>query len=180
MKLIVGLGNPGEKYQKTRHNVGFMVLDDIARRQNIKYRIQKNYKAETAIIGSGKNKIILVKPKTYMNASGLAIKTIADFYKIDVDNIVVISDDLNMELGKIKMRMSGEDGGHKGLRSIIENIGEGFWRIRIGIGKNEDIPAEDYVLQNFGREELKTINPSIKEVAQDIINNIHKINIEVI
>jgi len=172
MKLIVGLGNPGKEYERTRHNVGFMAVDKLAGILNLEYRKQKKYNAECAEIGSGSDKAVIAKPMTFMNNSGQSVSLIARYYKIKPDDIMVISDDINLELGKVRMRKGGEDGGHKGLRSIIEYIGKDFWRIRIGIGCNKGMSAEAYVLQEFSDGEIKEIKKVIDEVAETIRSEI--------
>ena len=135
MYLIVGLGNPEEEYSKTRHNMGFNAINKIAEKYNIEVK-QRKFQA---LYGSGiieNEKVILLKPQTYMNLSGNSVKEAIDFYKIDINHLIVIYDDMDIEPGKIKIRKKGSAGGHNGMKSIIQQLGtENFSRIRIGIGR---------------------------------------------
>lgn len=157
MKLIAGLGNIGEKYCFTRHNTGFMVLDKWAYKENFSFKEEKKLKS---LIAKNSN-IIFVKPTTYMNLSGEAIQAVADYYKIDVNDILIIYDDLSLDLGKIRFRANGSDGGHNGIKSVIQHLGtNNFDRLKIGIGPQPNIPSENFVLQNFPKEnseELKQV-----------------------
>lgn len=197
MKLIVGLGNPGEKYKNTRHNVGFMVLDkiqsiDLNGFSMLPYRLENQFKSYiTQTGGVGEKRIIFAKPETYMNLSGETVKKIKDYYKIEDEDITVICDDLNLDLGTVRVRSNGSDGGHNGLKSIIEMIGNNFWRVRIGIGNNRNIlnseeqnvdikkqinkvsiPAEKYVLGSFTASEKEIIAKTVDKVAQSILESI--------
>lgn len=163
MKLIVGLGNPGKQYEKTRHNVGFMVLDALAASFG---------GTETTVHGE---KVILLKPQTFMNNSGEAVQKLANFHKPDPADIWVISDDLDLPLGKIRVRESGSTGGHNGLKSIEEKLGtQDYYRIRVGIGPTmftQDDPGANkldatvYVLQPFEPRELKLLDKTLAVVA---------------
>ena len=154
MKLIVGLGNPGKKYGKTRHNVGFRVID------NLKQRITNNEQRTT----------ILLKPQTYMNLSGKEVTEKARYYKIKPQDIVVIYDDLDLPTGEIRVREKGSSAGHKGVQSIIEALKtEEFRRVRIGIGRPENISPEKYVLENFLPQEEKIMIKAIDEAAEKVI-----------
>lgn len=166
MKLIVGLGNPGKKYELTRHNCGFMVIDNYAINNNLTFKSKYNgLYAEQLINGE---KVILVKPQTYMNLSGNCVQKFVKFYNINVEDIYVIQDDYNFDVGKYKIRRNGSDGGHNGIKSIIHSLNsQEFHRIKIGINKNE-IPLEEYVLQKFSKKDLETI----KEVVNKISNMI--------
>lgn len=179
MRLIVGLGNFGDKYEKTRHNVGFLVLDKIqATRYNdqniMPFRLENQFKAEiTQTGGIGENRVIFAKPNTYMNNSGEAVSKLMNYYKIGTDDILVISDDVDLEIGDIRVRLEGSSGGHKGLESIIQQIGDNrFVRIRVGIGSNREkgIRAEDYVLQNFSADENKIIKHAIDKTEGIVLN----------
>ena len=183
MRLIVGLGNPEERYKNNRHNVGFMVLDRIANSQSlIAYRLENQFQSEiTQTGGVGVDRVIFAKPMTYMNNSGEAVLKLTNYYKIDKDDLVVICDDLDLELGEIRIRKSGSSAGHNGVRSIIERIrDDNFWRIRVGVGSNRDknLPAETYVLQNFGTDEQKIIAQAIDKTAGIVLNMIEKGNIK--
>src|SRR5690554_2068026 len=159
MKLIVGLGNPGKKYSKTRHNVGYMFVDDVVDKLKGKFSIDKQKKCEifqTVIDGE---KVIFIKPLTYMNLSGQSVYEVSKFYKIDVEDILVVYDDLDLDVGRIKIKPTGSSGGHNGIKSIIENMGTSdIKRVRIGIAKASDRDVVDYVLGNFSKNEKKDID----------------------
>lgn len=179
MRLIVGLGNPGKKYQKTRHNLGFRVLDEMVKKKKLlPFRLENQFQAEiTQTGGIGESRIILAKPQTYMNNSGQAVSKLLNYYKIGIDDLVVICDDLDLELGSIRLRNEGSSGGHKGLESIIQEIGDSrFARVRMGIGSNkeEGISSEKYVLQKFNPEEKKIIQKVIDKTAKIVINLIDR------
>ncbi len=149
MKLIVGLGNIGEKYCFTRHNAGFMVLDKWVLDNNVSFKEDKKLKSFITKIDNN----LLIKPTTYMNLSGEAVRAVIDYYKISKDDILIIYDDISLDLGKIRFRANGSDGGHNGIKSIIQHLGsKEFDRLKIGIGPQPNIPSENYVLQNFPKE----------------------------
>ena len=153
--LIVFLGNPGLKYEGTRHNAGFMAADAMAREKNISIN-RARFKALTATVDIGGESVMLMKPQTFMNASGDAVKEAADFYKIDPEHIIVISDDIYLAPGRVRVRKSGSHGGQKGLKSITEQLAsENFPRIRIGVGEkpNPDYPLADWVLGRIPNED---------------------------
>lgn len=153
--MIVGLGNPGDKYTLTRHNAGFMALGYIAQKLNVKVDRLK-YHALTAGAEIDGVRVILLAPQTFMNASGEAVRECADFYKIPPSNIIVISDDVNLDVGRLRVRKCGSDGGQKGLRSIIEQLNsDNFPRVRIGIGAppHPDFVMAEWVLSEFSKEE---------------------------
>ncbi|MBU3924374.1 aminoacyl-tRNA hydrolase [Patescibacteria group bacterium] len=167
MKLVIGLGNPGEKYKKTRHNTGFMAIDAAASKlQATSYKLQANFNAEISKGTIDDEKIILAKPQTFMNESGKAVRAIADYYKINTGDIIVIHDDLDIPLGKYKIARDRASAGHKGVQSIIDALGtKDFARIRIGIGvKNKKNSTEAFVLENFSQEEQKIIDEVVGEV----------------
>ena len=178
MKLIVGLGNPGKEYEKTRHNVGFLVVDRIKEQgisgnQISPFRLENQFKAEiTQTGGVGEDRVILAKPHTFMNLSGEAVKKIMDYYKIGTDDLWVVCDDLNLDLGTIRVRASGTDGGHNGLKSIISAVDHDFIRFRVGIGANVNIPSEAYVLQKFSDKDFKIIQKSIDKTAELVISSL--------
>ncbi len=158
MNLIIGLGNIGEKYQFTRHNVGFLVIDKMTKNLSTSNINKTNFKAD--VLKSGYN--LFVKPKTYMNLSGEAVVAIKDYYKIDMENIIVIHDDLDLPFGTVKFKIGGGHGGHNGLRSIDSHIGKDYIRVRIGIGKpNDKKDVSNYVLSNFSKEELNKLEDII-------------------
>jgi len=162
MKLFIGLGNPGPKYAKTRHNVGFMSIDALSKNWNILLKEEKRFKGQ---IGRGvihDEKIILLKPMTYMNLSGESVRAVMDFYDISTEDIIVIYDDLNLPNGKIRARLKGSAGGHNGIKSIIQHVGtQDFKRIRIGIDRHPNIPVVDYVLSKFTENEKELIDQAI-------------------
>ncbi|WP_156289991.1 aminoacyl-tRNA hydrolase [Oceanobacillus salinisoli] len=166
MKCIVGLGNPGKKYEQTRHNVGFMVIDELARRYNWDVNKSK-FKGNFAIEYLEGEKVILLKPQTYMNLSGESIQAVMGFYHIDVEDIIVIYDDLDLTPGKIRLRQKGGHGGHNGVRNTIDHLGtKDFKRIRIGIGRpSSNIPVIDYVLGTFPKEVQGEMQDSISKSA---------------
>lgn len=153
MRLVVGLGNPGDKYENTRHNVGFLVLDKIAQKKGITFRLENMYDSRYAEIGTLDDRTKLVQPQTFMNNSGQAVSKTKNFYKIDSEDTWVIHDDVDLEVGKVRVSLGGSSAGHKGVQSIIDNIGDQFWRIRVGVGRDEKIPTESWVLMNFDDEE---------------------------
>ena len=167
MKLIVGLGNPGERYKQTRHNVGFMVLDKLIKQSTVE-GWDKNFDSFFTKIIIAQKSMILLKPLTFMNVSGHAVQKVKNFYGIDPNNIVIIHDDIDLELGKIKLKKGGGDGGHNGLKSIIKLIGSEFNRIRIGIGRPEKISVSSYVLNNFHEEEVPLLKKIILKSCEGI------------
>lgn len=157
MKMIVGLGNPGKKYEATRHNVGFITADLIADELGVEIT-QKNFMGLCCEVFRNGEKVILVKPQTYMNLSGQCVGEIARYYKIDNEEILVIVDDLSLPAGTMKLRPKGSSGGHNGLKSIIAHLdGEDFPRLKIGIGRGSGDDVIDHVLGHFGEEEWKLI-----------------------
>jgi PTH1 family peptidyl-tRNA hydrolase len=164
MKLIVGLGNPGEEYALTRHNMGFRVIDAIL--QEYKLKINK-LKHQGAYVKTNINntEVILLKPLTYMNNSGQSIREVIDYYKIDIKDILLIYDDFDTEVGKIRVKLFGSAGTHNGVKSVIQHLNtENFYRIRVGIGKN-NIPLISYVLGKPTNTEEELLKESIKKAA---------------
>lgn len=169
MYLIVGLGNPEEEYSKTRHNMGFNTINKISQQYNIEVKQNKFQ----ALYGSGmieKEKVILLKPQTYMNLSGNSVKEVVDFYKIEKEKILVIYDDMDIEPGKIKIRKKGSAGGHNGMKSIIQMIGtEEFPRIRVGIGQPIiKLAMIDYVIGYVPEKELTILEEGIEKAEKAI------------
>jgi PTH1 family peptidyl-tRNA hydrolase len=157
--MLVGLGNPGDKYTLTRHNAGFLALGYISEKLNVKVNRLK-FRALTGEAEIAGMRVMMLAPQTYMNLSGEAVRECADFYKIQPSNIIVISDDINLDVGRLRVRRSGSDGGQKGLRSIIEQLEtEDFPRIRIGVGAppHPEYEIPDWVLSEFTKEEQKII-----------------------
>lgn len=169
MYLIVGLGNPEEQYSRTRHNMGFDTINQISK----KYEIDMNRKKFTSIYGSGVvegQNVILLKPQTYMNESGKAIREFRDFYKIEQDHILVIYDDMDVEKGKIKIRKQGSAGSHNGMKSVIEQLKtKNINRIRIGIGKPEyEHDMINYVINKISEPEYKELQVGIEKASRAI------------
>jgi len=161
MKLIVGLGNYGKKYENTRHNYGFFVIDEFAKRNDF-----PEFKSSLLSLLSLKGDVIIAKPQTYMNNSGKAVKAIADYYKIDPEDIIVVHDDADIEIGKIKEGENRGSAGHNGIKSIIELLGtKNFKRLRMGIDNSFDLPLEDVVLKKFNKEEEILILEAINEAC---------------
>lgn len=176
MKLIIGLGNPGEEYSKNRHNLGSMVIDGLADSWGVHFQSHQKLKSELLVTMHDNQTVALAKSQTYMNDSGKAVQKIKSFYKLDNSDIWVISDDLDLDFGVIRTRVGGSSGGHNGLKDIIENIGEDFVRIRCGIKNTElqMIPAEKFVLQNFLKTEQNKLNDIINRSLVIIENGLHK------
>lgn len=166
MRIIIGLGNPTDKYQATRHNIGW----DAITRISDDYRIPLNQKKHKAICGTGfieGEKVILAQPITYMNLSGESVRELVDFYKVSTEDIIVIYDDINLDVGQLRIRKKGSAGGHNGIKSIISHLGtDEFPRIRIGVGeKPKDWDLADYVLSRFKDEEQEAVRQALKETS---------------
>ncbi len=158
--LFVGLGNPGKKYQQTPHNLGFDVLDLLASRNRLEFRKETN--ALTCRLDIYDRKAILVKPQTFMNLSGTAVREIAHFYKIEPKDVLLVSDDLDLPPGKLRLRVSGGAGGHNGLKSVIEHLGgENFPRLRIGVGRSEVLPSDVYLLSKVPSTLKETLEKAV-------------------
>lgn len=170
MFIIAGLGNPTKEYNNTRHNIGFMAVDAIAESFNINIDTTKHH----ALTGTGyidKEKVLLMKPLTYMNLSGEAISSALDYYKLDAaTNLLVIYDDISLEVGKLRLRAKGSAGGHNGIKSIISNLGtDVFHRIKIGIGsKPAGYDLADYVLGHFSKEDLSIMKENMEKVCDAV------------
>ena len=168
--LLVCLGNPGDKYENTRHNVGFMVADEVAERQSKPIQRLK-FKALTNVLSISGEKVLVMKPITYMNLSGEAVRQAADFYKIPPDRVLVISDDTALALGRLRIRTKGSAGGHNGLKNIIQHLGtDQFPRLRVGVGEkpHPDCDMADWVLGKFTGEDKKTIEAAVKRAADAV------------
>jgi len=177
MKLIVGLGNPGNEYDNTRHNVGFMVIDKYAKQYNIT-DFKTKYNGLYAKVYRNGEYFILLKPLSFMNLSGTVVKKYADFYKIKPADIFVIHDDLDLPVGKIKIKSKGSSGGHNGIKNIIMNLNtEEFPHFKIGIDKDSKISFKDYVIGKFKKNELEKIN-KILDYSSSIIDDYIDYDIE--
>jgi len=166
MKAIVGLGNPGREYAGTRHNIGFDVLDEVARRWHVQLRPWKSV-ADVAVVGN--RGVVLVEPQTYMNLSGDAVSRIAAFHKLDPADVLVIVDEVQLPLGRLRVRRNGSAGGHNGLKSIIQHIGAEFPRVRVGVGRGDPTwDLADHVLSKFGREEREAVADVVSRAADAV------------
>ena len=165
--LLVGLGNPGAKYASTRHNMGFLALDGLADREGFRFN-KLRFRAWTAQWKVGDQQVLVMKPQTYMNLSGESVGAAARFYKIPAEHILVISDDIDLPVGKLRLRSAGSAGGHNGLKNIIQHLGsERFPRIKVGVGaKPPKMDLADYVLSRFGAEEQKLMDEAFGEAAE--------------
>jgi PTH1 family peptidyl-tRNA hydrolase len=169
VKVIVGLGNPGKKYERTRHNLGFMVVDRLADENNVAVA-QKKHESLRGEWKRDKEKVLLVKPQTYMNLSGNALQRLLSYYRVEAENVVVVHDDLDLPFGRIRIRRQGSPGGHRGMISVAGALGERtFSRLRIGIGRPPPgIDPKDFVLQKFSAEELAGLDAVVSTAADAI------------
>lgn len=170
MHVILGIGNPGKKYEGTRHNIGFIAMDYM----ESKYGIKINKIKHKALIGEGNiagEKVILVKPQTYVNLSGESLREICTFYKIPPQNVIVIHDDVSLDVGKIRIRKKGSDGGHNGIKSIIYQLkSDEFIRIKMGVGAApEHYDLADWVLGKFSKEEITHMSSAVDAIVDDAI-----------
>lgn len=176
MKLIIGLGNPGKEYESTRHNAGFIAIDAFAKKNDIEFNLEPKFKGAIGTKVFNGEKVLLLKPMTYMNLSGESVIAVMNFYKIDVENIIVISDDLDSPLGRIRLRNHGSAGGHNGHKNIINHLHtEDYKRVKIGIGRDSNIPVVDWVLKKLTENELAVINQAADKVTnalEDFANGI--------
>ena len=166
MKVICGLGNPGRGFKATRHNLGFRVVELVAREEKIAIRRRAYY----SLVGEGTiagQEVLLVKPLTFVNSSGLALREIVNSEQILLESLLIICDDMNLPLGKLRIRRKGAHGGHKGLRSIVEHLGtSNFSRLRIGIGSPGEASPVDYVLSRFKRSQSRLITEAVRSAAE--------------
>lgn len=168
MRLIVGLGNPGEKYKNTRHNAGFRLIDKLAEGKN--FSMNKKFEAEIL----EKDGYLLVKPQTFMNDSGRSVRKMVDFYKLSPGDVTVVHDDLDLDLGQRKMQLGVGPKVHNGINSVEESLGDkNFWRVRLGVDNRKtmvtSLSGADYVLENFGREEQKIMEKTIEEAMVELL-----------
>jgi len=166
--LIVGLGNPGEKYDKTRHNLGFMVADKLAAEKSASF--SKGFKGEYAEFFLNGEKHYILKPHTYMNLSGESVQALAAYFKIETEDIIAVHDDLDIEYGRIKLKKGGNDGGHKGIRSMIQMLGDkSFIRLKMGIGKDSRKGTIGHVLGKFSSEDSENLDEFIDISVQAVV-----------
>ncbi|MDH5326985.1 MAG: aminoacyl-tRNA hydrolase [Gammaproteobacteria bacterium] len=188
--LIVGLGNPGPQYELTRHNAGFWLVDELARQKGVLFRNESKFHADVCLLSLDGYQIRLLKPHTYMNRSGLAVAAISRFYKIPVENILVVHDELDLPPGEVRLKKGGGHGGHNGLRDIAAQLGKEFLRLRIGIGHpGNSREVADYVLGKAAKADAERIEDIIDESIrylpqlldgklQIAMNHLHSIKIE--
>ena len=169
MKVIVGLGNPGDRYVRTRHNVGYDVIDELVRRHLLS-KPRLKFEAETWEFDLGSERHWLLKPLTFMNNSGRSVRQCVDFFQLPVSDLLVIGDDLNLPLGQLRLRATGSDGGQKGLRDIRQQLGtEAFARLRIGIGRPPgQMDSSDYVLSKFAKSEVDAVEHAVVTAADGV------------
>lgn len=161
--IIVGLGNIGKEYECTHHNIGFMVLDEVAKANNLEFKLEKKHQAFVAEYIYKGEKHLLVKPTTYMNNSGISVRSIIDYYKKTNEDVLIIYDDLDLPLGQIRIRKNGSAGGHNGIKSIIAHLNtQEFSRVRIGIKKEKEMDTINYVLSKFSKKELDVLKPTLE------------------
>ncbi len=179
MKLIVGLGNPGKEYEKTRHNVGYEILNKYLDKKGFslnKNKFNGRYTKETI----NDEEVIFLEPETFMNSSGECVKKIMDFYKINVEDILVIQDDLDLEIGKIKLKENSSSGGHNGIKNIELNLGtNSFKRLKVGISNNKLIDTKDYVLGKFNKEEREILDKTFDNCI-NIIEDFFSMNFDLL
>jgi PTH1 family peptidyl-tRNA hydrolase len=169
LRVIVGLGNPGPEHLTTRHNAGFWFVDLLARRHGGEFRDYRKYSGETARITVAEQDLILLKPTTYMNRSGLSIRQLSDFFKVAADDILVAHDELDLPVGSLRLKHGGGHGGHNGLRDTIAHIGDGFWRLRLGVGHpGNKAEVIDYVLTRAPRAEEDLILEAVNTAADNL------------
>lgn len=167
LKLVVGLGNPGKEYENTRHNIGFMVVDHYINNDEWKKKFDGLYQ----IVTINQEKVLFLKPTTFMNLSGNAVRKVVDFYDIPIENILIIQDDLDLPFGKFRLKKNSSSGGHNGIKSIISSIGtDAFCRLKIGISHDRTFDTVDYVLGKFSKEEMAYLNENYL-VYHEIINS---------
>lgn len=170
IKLIVGLGNPGKQYEHTKHNVGFMTIDEIAKEKGVS-NFQKKFNGVYAFYHTPNGKVYLLKPETYMNLSGECMIPFMNYFQIADDEVVVVYDDLDTAIGRLRLRESGSAGGHNGIKSIIAHIGhQKFKRVRIGISRPTVGTVVDYVLSPFAADKQEEVQESVKRAAQAVID----------
>ncbi len=176
MKLIVGLGNPGKKYEKTRHNIGFMYIDMLASKYNAQFK--EKFDGRIAQVNINGQKVILLKPQTFMNLSGKSVNQVLKFYKMTSDDVILIYDDLALDFSKIKLKIKSSAGGHNGVKDIINHLNTNeILRIKYGILSPYKKDTKDFVLSKFSKDELKTIEHDFNKI-DDIINDFVKLDFE--
>lgn len=170
MRLIIGLGNPGKKYENTRHNLGFIILEKIAQKKGMVFKLKSDLEIELAESKGLK----LAKSQTFMNESGRAVLKIKNYFKIAPEDIWIVYDEVDLEPGTVRINFGGTSAGHKGVESVIANIGGQFWRVRVGIGKSESLPTDKWILERFSEIEKQRLNYIIDTTADYVISSLGK------
>lgn len=169
MKLIVGLGNPGIEYRETRHNIGFITIDNLLNTYQLELKVDQKLKSALVKTKINQEDVIIAKPLTYMNLSGDAVSLLMNYYKVDINDILIISDDIQLETGRMRYRKSGSHGGQNGLKDIILKLSSNqFKRLRIGIGMKTHIDMKDYVLGKFTKQEKEVLEQTIQRAVESI------------
>lgn len=172
--LIVGLGNIGKEYENTRHNVGFRILDQIAEKNAASFQKKRDLKGEISRFHDVSKVVTLLKPSTYMNLSGESLRKVLDFYKIGRESLLIITDDVDLPIGQLRLRSSGSSGGHNGLKSVETHLGtKDYYRLKIGVGRQPGVSLADFVLGNFTQEEQNSLK-EVFEIASEVVKSFVK------
>lgn len=168
--VVAGLGNPGVDYRHTRHNIGFEIVDNLNKKNGGKWKFENRFDVEVAHLKQDNKSLLLVKPLTYMNESGRALKPLCDYYKIAIDNVIILADEVQINLGEMKITTNGSAGGHNGISSILQHLGDGFSRFRIGIGPKlpPEIELKVFVLSKFSAEDQDIVNDKMGEYLTNL------------
>ncbi len=168
--VIAGLGNPGDEYRHTRHNIGFEIVDSLNKQNGGKWKSENRFEAEVARLTLDKKSLLLVKPLTYMNESGRSLNPLCDYYKIAVENLIIVADEVQINLGEMKITTNGSAGGHNGIDSVIQHLGDGFSRFRIGIGPKvpPEIELKVFVLSKFNAQEQEVVNNKMSDYLTNL------------
>ncbi len=181
MKLIIGLGNPGKQYTNTRHNVGFLSLDCFARKESLSFKIDTNFKGSVATYNKNGKKAVFLQPLTYMNLSGESVIKVVNYFKIKLEDILVIYDDISIPVGSIRIRENGSSGGHNGIKNLILHLKtQEFRRVRVGVSSNNKIDMKDYVLGNFSKDEKITLDQNLDSINDLILDFIEDVRFDLI
>lgn len=169
--MVVGLGNPGPRYENTRHNAGFIVVEKLAARLGLSFKREKLFEAELAKYGDEKGQLFLLKPQTYMNESGRAVSRLASYYKVRPEDVLVVVDDVALETGTLRFRPEGSHGGHNGLRSMAAHFGQKYPRLRVGVGEAKGPhDLSHHVLSSFSKKDLELLEPAFEKAADAIMS----------
>ena len=173
MKIVIGQGNPGEKYTNTRHNIGWLILDDYANRQGVEFTNKSKFQAHIAELTVAGEKVLLVKPTTFYNETGLSARSLIDFYKLNSTDVLTIHDDISLPLGSVRVRGKGSDAGNNGIKSLNAHIGPDYWRLKIGIYSQlrDRMHDADFVLSRFSIDEMNLLVKEIYKQSHQIIDS---------